>query len=338
MSSNSISSGLLIAPIQLNIYLGLFIYVTGVLGSIGNIIIYRSRSLRGRACSVYLFWRSVVDFIYMNSILLTRILQKGFKIPIMTRYEFLCKIRQFGSSYGNQLAFTFLALATLDRIFLAHRSPGFRRWGNRVPLAKKLVIISYLIWLIALFHKLIWYGGAANGKCEAQPGFYAYFDNLFGAIVTCLFPMIVLTILGILIGRSVHLVAQRRRVVPAVTNDGGTHGEQSAIQKMDVQLTIMLFLDIFVAMISFLPYAANLIYGNITGNWSKSALQVAWENIIGEIINLLSYTFFSTSFYVSIISLTGFRDQLLRAIRLKKPKIMIHSRTGITINKTAQIQ
>ncbi|UJR06666.1 hypothetical protein I4U23_010952 [Adineta vaga] len=308
MSSNSVSSGLLIAPIQLNIYLGLLIYVTGVLGSIGNIIIYRSRSLRDRACSVYLFWRSVVDFIYMNSILLARILQKGFKIPIMTRYEFLFKIRQFGSSYVNQLAFTFLALATLDRIFLAHRSPGLRRWGN------------------------------PNGKCEAQPGFYAYFDNIFGAIVTCLFPMVVLTILGILIGRSVHRVAQRRRVVPAVTNGGGTHAEQSAIQKMDVQLTIMLFLDIFVAMISFLPYAVNLIYGNITGNWSKSALQVAWENIIGEIINLLSYTFFSTSFYVSIISLTGFRDQLLRAIRLKKPKIMIHSRTGITTNKTAPIQ
>ncbi|CAF1385137.1 unnamed protein product [Adineta ricciae] len=150
--------------------------------------------------------------------------------------------------------------------------------------------------------------------------------------------MIVLTILGVFIGRSVHHIAQRRRVVPAVTNDGGNHGEQSAIQKMDVQLTIMLFLDIFVAMISFLPYAANLIYGNITGSWSKSALQVAWENVIGEIINLLSYTFFSTSFYVSIISLTGFRDQLLRAIRLKKPKVTVYSRTAVTTNKTAQIQ
>ena len=124
MDSNSVNSGLLIAPVQLNIYLGLFIYITGVIGSIGNIIIYRSRSLRDRACSVYLLWRSIVDLIYMNSVLLTRILQKGFKIPITTRYEALCKIRQFGSNYGNQLAFTFLALATLDRILLSHRSPS----------------------------------------------------------------------------------------------------------------------------------------------------------------------------------------------------------------------
>ena len=124
MDSNSVSYGLLMAPAQLNIYLGLFLYISGVVGSIGNIIIYRSRSLRDRACSVYLFWRAIVDLVYMNSVLLTRILQKGFKIPITTRYEALCKIRQFGSNYGNQLAFTFLALATLDRILLSHRSPG----------------------------------------------------------------------------------------------------------------------------------------------------------------------------------------------------------------------
>ncbi len=124
MSSNNISNSLLIAPVQLNIYLGCFIYVTGVIGSICNIIMYTSRSLRNRACSVYLFWESVVDLLYMNSVLLTRILQKGFKIPIMSRYDIICKVRQFASSYGNQLAFTFLALATLDRILLAHRSPG----------------------------------------------------------------------------------------------------------------------------------------------------------------------------------------------------------------------
>lgn len=124
MSSNNISNGLLVAPVQLNIYLGCFLYVIGVIGSIGNMIIYRSRTFRDRACSVYLFWKSIVDLLYMNSVLLTRILQKGFRVSITTRYDALCKIRQFSSNYGNQLAFTFLALATLDRILLAHRSPS----------------------------------------------------------------------------------------------------------------------------------------------------------------------------------------------------------------------
>lgn len=124
MSSNSVSSSLLIAPTQLNIYFGCLIYITGVIGSIGNIIIYKSRSLRDRACSIYLFWESLVDLVYLNTVLLTRLLQKGFKIPITSSSDVICKIRQFTSSYGNQLAFTFLALATIDRILLAHRSPS----------------------------------------------------------------------------------------------------------------------------------------------------------------------------------------------------------------------
>ena len=211
----------------------------------------------------------------------------------------------------------------------------FRRWGNRISLANKLVIGFLLIWLVVLCHRLIWYGGASNGRCEAQPGIYAYFDNLFDAIMTCLFPMVTLTALGILIGRSVHRVVQRGRVAPATTNNESTHCRQPAIQKMDAQLTIMLFLDIFVAMISFLPYAAHLIYINVTDTWSKSPLRVAWETIIIEIIRLLSYIFFSCSFYVSITSLTGFRNQLLRAIYLKEPKKSTHTGTGMA-TKTAQ--
>ncbi|CAF4147866.1 unnamed protein product [Adineta steineri] len=333
MDSNNLSNGLLIAPVQLNIYLGLFIYITGVIGSFGNIIIYKSRSLRNRACSIYLFWGSLVDLIYLNSVLLTRILQKGFKIPIMTRYDVICKIRQFASNYGNQLTFTFLALATLDRLFLAHQSPTLRRWGNRVPLANKLVISFSLIWLVILCHRLIWYD-TINGQCEGQAGFYAYFDNIFNAVVTCLLPMITLTVLGILIGRSVHRVVQRRRVVPTATINESAHSDQSAIQKIDTQLTIMLFLDIFVSMISFLPYAAQLIYANITGTWPKSPLRVAWENVVSEIINLLSYIFFSGPFYVSIISLSGFRHQLLRALGLKKQQTTTYTQRGVTMGTT----
>ncbi|CAF5003442.1 unnamed protein product, partial [Rotaria sp. Silwood1] len=79
--------------------------------------------MRSRACSVYLLWESIVDLLYLNSVLLTRILMKGFRISITSRYDILCRLRQFASNYGNQLAFTFLALATIDRILLSQRSP-----------------------------------------------------------------------------------------------------------------------------------------------------------------------------------------------------------------------
>ena len=180
-----------------------------------------------------------------------------------------------------------------------------------------------LVWLVILSHRLIWYS-ASNGQCQGQPGFYAYFDNLFDAIVTCLVPMITLTVLGILIGQSVHRVVQRRQIVPVTTTNETTSVNQSAIQRMDTQLTVMLFLQIIVAMISFLPYAAHLIYINVTDTWPKSRLRVAWETIIIETIRLLSYIFFTCSFYVSIIALSGFRRQLLVTLGFIKQQTNSH--------------
>ncbi|CAF2158359.1 unnamed protein product [Rotaria magnacalcarata] len=316
MSSNHVSSDLLIAPVQLNIYLGLFIYITGFIGSIGNLIVYRSRPLRVRACSIYLFWEALVDLIYLNSVLLTRILQQGFRISITSRSDVLCKIRQFVSSYGNQLVVTFLALATLDRILLAQRSTAYRRWGNRLDLTNKLVGAFSVVWILVLWHRLVWYT-ASNGSCGGQPGSYAYFDNMFGAIVTCLFPMILLTVLGVLIGRSIrNIIRQRTGLMTGISKSATAN--QSVIHKVDAQLTIMILMQIFVAMVSFLPYAALLLYSNITNGWSKSPLRVAWETVISEAISLQSYLLFSCSFYVTMISFSGFRKQLLRSLCLKK--------------------
>jgi hypothetical protein len=94
-TSSGISDGLLLAPFQLNIWLGLFIFITGNISSIGNFIVFTSQTFRNRACSVYLIAESVMTFIYFNYVLVTRIIQKGFQLPIINRYDPVCKIREF---------------------------------------------------------------------------------------------------------------------------------------------------------------------------------------------------------------------------------------------------
>ncbi|CAF2736537.1 unnamed protein product [Rotaria sp. Silwood2] len=93
-TSNSIDSAVLAAPYQLNMWLGLFIWVA----------------------------EAMSDFIYFDFVLITRILQKGFQIPITTRYDVLCKLRQFVSVWGNQVSFTLFSFATIDRLLSAQRS------------------------------------------------------------------------------------------------------------------------------------------------------------------------------------------------------------------------
>ncbi|CAF3832575.1 unnamed protein product [Rotaria sp. Silwood1] len=125
MSSNIIDPTLLLIPYQLNIYLGLFIFITGNISWIGNIIVFSSRNFRGRACSIYLIAESYFNFLYFDYVLVIRMIQKGFRLPIINRYDVVCKIRQFLSQYTHQVAFTLITLATIDRLLSTHRSIGF---------------------------------------------------------------------------------------------------------------------------------------------------------------------------------------------------------------------
>jgi hypothetical protein len=119
-----VNSTLLSLPSLLNIYLGLFLWLTGNLGSVGNMIVFRRRIFKDRAYSIYLFWTSITHFFYFNFVLSTRILQKGFRIAVINRFIVVCKLRQFSTVWGNVLAFSLFTLATVDRLLSAQRSIG----------------------------------------------------------------------------------------------------------------------------------------------------------------------------------------------------------------------
>ncbi|CAF1309675.1 unnamed protein product [Rotaria sordida] len=315
-TSNSVSSALVAAPYQLNMWLGLFILVIGNIGSIGNMIVFSSRTFRKRAYSIYLLSEAMSDFIYFDFLLLTRVLQKGFQISITTRYDVLCKLRQFVSVWSHQVSFNLFSFATIDRLLSAQRSNTYRQWSNRVGLAYKMSITCVLFWLLFIGHRLILYS-ASNGKCGPLSGFYAYFDNYIEVVFTAICTPIVMVILAYLLMRSVRDVIQRR-IVPDNNGPQVNTAQRSVLQKIDSRLTLMLILQSFIAIITYTPYAAELIYTNVTQYWPKSPLQIAIEKVIVELIHLVSYTFFATSFYISLISNSGFRRQFIKFFRKRR--------------------
>ncbi len=111
--SSIISSALLAAPYQLNIWFGSFLWITGNLGCIGTMIVFGSSSFRHRAYSIYLFFQAFSDVFYFDFVLLTRILQKDFQIPLTTRFDIICKTRQFATDWCKQITFTLFTFATI---------------------------------------------------------------------------------------------------------------------------------------------------------------------------------------------------------------------------------
>jgi hypothetical protein len=192
----------------------------------------------------------------------------------------------------------------------------YRQWSNRVSLAYKMIIITPIFWFLLTGHRIIFYR-IEDGVCGPPGGFYEYYDNYFQVIFSSLAPAVVMSILAYLLIKSVRGVI-KRRVAPVVNIPTISTPKVSIINQMDTQLTIMLILESLITIITYVPYATQLIYSNVTQYWSKSPLQIAWENAMIELIHLFSYIFFGTSFYVSIISNAGFRRKLKQLLKIKK--------------------
>ncbi|CAF3453947.1 unnamed protein product, partial [Rotaria socialis] len=304
-TASSYSSILIAVSYQLNIYFGSFLLVAGNIGCMGNIILFRSPTLRARAYSIYLFWEAVSDFLYFNFVLMTRVLQRGFRIPILTRYDVLCKLRVFLTDWSNQVSFSFFAFATIDRLLSTQRSNKYRQWSNRADLALKICLICAFVWLLVFGHRLILYS-ATKGACIPLPGFYAYFDAYNEIFFKAICPPTVMIILAYLLIQNVRGVSQRQ-IAPTSNGTPANLTQRSALQLMDSRLTLMLMLQSFVVLITYIPFATQLMYSNITQYCPKSTLRNAQESVFAELTHLLSYTFFASSFYVSIITNVGFR-------------------------------
>ena len=117
----TVSNTLLALPSGLNIYVGLSLWLAGSIGCLGNMLVFSSRQLRDRTYAIYLLAEALSDIVYFNFLLLTRILQRGFLIPITTRFDALCKIRQFDSVWNHLVSLSFFSLAMIDRILALQR-------------------------------------------------------------------------------------------------------------------------------------------------------------------------------------------------------------------------
>jgi hypothetical protein len=201
----------------------------------------------------------------------------------------------------------------------------YRRWSNRLTLSYKVIAGLAIIWFLAFGPRLIFYR-IEDGTCSASNGLYRFYDNYLQVLVSSFLPSIAMPILSILLVRNVRDMIRRRG--PPVNNlSAMVKSTNSIIHHMDTQLTRMLVLESVIAGITYFPYGIQLIYSDISHQWYKSPLRVALESVLIESIHLASYVFFASSFYVSFVSNSGFRRQLMSSFWIV-PRVEHSSRTA----------
>ncbi|CAF3801905.1 unnamed protein product [Rotaria socialis] len=117
--------------------------------------------------------------------------------------------------------------------------------------------------------------------CAPLSVFYDSFDTYLEAIFTALCPSIMMVILSYFLLKSVRGVIQRQ-IFPVNNGAVVNVAHRSALQQMDSRLTLMLLLQSIIAIITYVPFAIELIYLNVTQNCSKSSLRLAQEKVLVE--------------------------------------------------------
>ncbi|CAF0781683.1 unnamed protein product [Adineta steineri] len=285
---------LIFATRQANIYFGLSIMISGVIGGIFNIIIFTTlKTFRETTCAFYLTAVSVVNIIQLLIALFVRVLSDGFSTDIR-RTSWVCKIQIYISVWCNLVSTTYVCLATIDQFLsMSH----YRRFSN-LRFAQRCIFITGIFWGLYSTCSLI-YWDAPFGICMIINSNFAMYVNrfqlpiLYGALP--LTTMITFSLLAFynartLISRQINIVRLSR----------------------DRQLTVMTLVHVVFVTITTLPYIIYFIYSlNQTTNERE---QIARNNLIYTILVLILYSSYAGSFYIYSCVSKRFRQQLFFVI------------------------
>ena len=283
MSNSSTSSPLAFVSEQIVIYLGFFIFIAGFIGEILTIMVFLSlHTFRQSSCAFYLTVMSIVNTFHLFTGLLTFIMSNGFSINWTDMSLFYCKFRPFYVQLSVLMSFTCMCLATIDQFFATCSRPRWHKLNN-IKLARYIVIIAILIWILHGIPFILYYNRILSPITNqfdcvvTNVIFQVYYNDFHMPILISSLPVIIMIIFGSLSYRNVQRIAYR--TVPLVRRE------------LDKQLTVMVLVEVFYDIIAVTPIIIQSVCFVIIGtpNDLNTLIQL---NFIKNLTTILYYLHF----------------------------------------------
>jgi len=294
---------------QFTKYVGVFLYILCLFGTIMNILTFMQRTYNSRGCSLYLLFASICDFIHLNFGSLSNILQYGFHYDWTINSMNYCKIKSYVTYVFTIISASLTIVASIDRYVLSSRKT--RRWKiNRQSFAIRCILFIIIFWFIIsipiafCFTRINHSSHNEQLICSNQSRYIPCL--LIQIFYICIFngfiPPIVMMYFGFLTCINARHLRQR-----CLSNS-------FRIERINHQLTSMLILQTIKSSFASLPFSIFNCYLLITLNIQKSPLYQAKENLIHQIVYLLFWSNY-TSFFIYFYSSEIFRYQFLTPIK-----------------------
>jgi len=287
MSSSIISTANLISH-QVTIYLGIPIFILGIIGGCLNFIALVSlKTFRQSSCAFCLTFMSLVDVASLTTGLLTFIMMYGFDIDWTEQSKFYCIFREGFVHICILIPLTCFCLATIDQFLATCSSIRCQQLCN-IKLARRLCLIFTLVWFlygIAFFtsYDLVIIPSTGQVDCIVINGvFEQYFQTFHVLILLGVLPISITVLFGCLAYRNVKQLSHR--TIPLVRRE------------LDKQLTVMVLMQVVFNFFAITPYTIiNAIMLN------PNIIDSPVGNAIMSCARLLSIIFLYSCFAVSMI-------------------------------------
>ena len=301
---------------QITIYAGTSLFVSGVLGNLINICVFFKNNLENPS-TFLLFLGSCSNIIYMYVGLLMRLLAVAFYTDLTALSISWCKMRFYLMQICILTSLFCICYAVVDQFFLSSNQEKWRRL-SRISLTRKITLLSivasilYSIPLI-IFSDII-YKSNETFICTifTYDLNFARFASYFTLpIIWAITPICVLIIFGVLTYRNISLLR------------GNLNRERT-----QRQLTSMILLHVIFIIVGTTPFAFFYIYLAITLSDIKSLERQALENLLENIVSLISYVPFSCSFFVYYFSSKTHRNHVKQLLHIHRRRNQVATRVN----------
>lgn len=280
-------------------YVLLSCFTLGFFGSVVNILLFLQKSLRSNACAVYMLAINIVNTIEIPYAFVRVTVNAYLSREERFSSDVYCKFIVYFQHYLLNVVRSYTVLACIDRYVLCSSNARIRKLSS-IPLARKLVVIVTLVWLIIPLHINFFYGRILTGQCGVS-GVYGIFFSSYSAFVTGghLILMILFTSLAIYNIRKVQ-----QRVQPAIQQNR----YDQEIRKKDIQLIKMLVGEVIAYILTSAMFPVFTIYSVAAANIPKSPERLTIESFFAFLVpDFLVMINPCTTFYVYLCASKTFR-------------------------------
>ena len=211
--------------------------IFGLFGSLCNILIFTSRTLRKNACAFYFLCTAVFEFVILCFGAITRLATENLGSTLLHQNRLFCKIRSYLITSFSSITPYFIVLACIDRCLVTSTRLRYQTFNHK-KLAYLLALLTTLIGLLINSHTLVLFD--LQPMCIPQPGSYSLFYSIYliifnGVVPNCL-------ILGFSL-RTIHNVKRARARVNVLTQNSRVPWR--GLRKTEAQLVSVSYLRPF---------------------------------------------------------------------------------------------